>query len=75
VLHRTDDASCASTITKNELQVNDFVKDSFEKKNSEKKWKMGKLFFGVRDPRKVTPSKKTDPNWKMDPSGLDAKCN
>ena len=45
---------------------NDFVKDSFGK-NSEKKWKMWKLFFGVQDPRKATPTKKTHPNWKIDP--------
>lgn len=28
---------------------------------------MWKLFFGVQDPRKATPSRKTHPNWKVDP--------
>jgi hypothetical protein len=45
---------------------NDFVKESFGT-NAEKKWKMWKLFFGIQDPRKATPSKKTHPNWKVDP--------
>jgi hypothetical protein len=45
---------------------NDLVKESFGK-NSEKKYKMWKLFFGIQDPRKETPSKKTHPNWKVDP--------
>jgi hypothetical protein len=44
----------------------DFGKESF-RKNEEKKFKMWKLFFGVQDPRKATPSKKTHPNWKIDP--------
>jgi hypothetical protein len=36
-------------------------------KNIEKRYKMWKLFFGIQDPRKDTPSKKTHPNWKIDP--------
>jgi hypothetical protein len=45
---------------------NDFVKESLGK-NIEKKYKMWKLFFGIQDPRKDTTSKKTHPNWKVDP--------
>jgi len=45
---------------------NDLVKESFGK-NAEKKYKMWRLFFGIQDPRKDTPSKKTHPNWKVDP--------
>jgi hypothetical protein len=45
---------------------NDLVSESFGK-NAEKRLKMWKLFFGVQDPRKATPSRKTHPNWKIDP--------
>jgi hypothetical protein len=45
---------------------NDFVKESFGT-NAEKKWKMWRLFFGIKAPRKATPSKKTHPNGKVDP--------
>ncbi len=42
------------------MNGNNLVPELF-RKNAEKKLKMWKLFFGVQDPRKATPSRKTHP--------------